>query len=351
MKIEPLSIPSHETVLRVTDPKAGLTRFIAIHSTALGPAAGGLRMRSYDSEAAALADVLALSRGMTLKTAAADLPLGGGKAVIMGAPGRRPRPCCAPWGGRSRRWAGATGRPRTWACRPPTCRWCARTTRYVAGLPDGPFASGDPSPRTARGVFYAMRVAAERRFGSRDLAGRRVAVQGLGHVGWHLAKLLRAAGAELLVSDIDADRAAQAVWTFGAEAVAPARILTRSGRYPRALCHRRRDHGGGRRRPCPYAWSAARRTINWPATRRATCCTSAASSMRPTTWPMAAASSTSRPRSCGCPTGCSFVSEPSGGAGGDDGPYPRCGRAERGAPHRIADRIVAERLTASVEAA
>jgi leucine dehydrogenase len=70
-------------------------------------------------------------------------------------------------------------------------------------------------------VFYAMRVAAERRFGSRDLAGRRVAIQGLGHVGWHLAKLLRAAGAELLVSDIDTDRAAQAVWTFGATAVAP----------------------------------------------------------------------------------------------------------------------------------
>jgi leucine dehydrogenase len=75
-------------------------------------------------------------------------------------------------------------------------------------------------------VFYAMRVAAERRFGARDLAGRRVAIQGLGHVGWHLAKLLRAAGAELIVSDIDTARAEQAARSFGATAVAPEDILT-----------------------------------------------------------------------------------------------------------------------------
>jgi leucine dehydrogenase len=225
MKIEPLSIPSHETVLRVTDPKAGLRAFIAIHSTALGPAAGGLRMRSYDSEDAALADVLALSRGMTLKTAAADLPLGGGKAVIMGTPGEKTDAMLRAMGRAIETLGGRYWTAEDMGMSPADMQVVRETTRYVAGLPDGPFASGDPSPRTARGVFYAMRVAAERRFGSRDLAGRRVAVQGLGHVGWHLAKLLRAAGAELLVSDIDADRAAQAVWTFGAEAVAPATIL------------------------------------------------------------------------------------------------------------------------------
>jgi hypothetical protein len=213
---------------------------------------------------------------------------------------------------------------------------------FVAGLPDGPYASGDPSPRTARGVFYAMRVAAERRFGSRDLAGRRVAIQGLGHVGWHLAKLLRAAGAELKVSDIDPGRAEQAAWTFGAEAVAPEDILTAPADIlaPCAIGGVITEEVAAR---LARAWSAGRRTINWPATRRATCCTSAASSMRPTTWPMAAASSTSRRDPAGARPDALRQRE-AGGAGGDDGPYPRPGRAERDAPHRIADRIVSERL-------
>jgi len=231
MQIETLTIPTHDTVLRVTDAEAGLTGFIAIHSTARGPAAGGLRMRAYESEAyesedAALADVLALSRGMTLKTAAADLPLGGGKAVILGNPAEKTEAKLHAMGRAVETLGGRYWTAEDMGMSPADMQVVRRETRFVAGLPDGPYASGDPSPRTARGVFYAMRVAAERRFGSRDLAGRTVAIQGLGHVGWHLAKLARAAGAELLVSDIDPARSAQAAATFGAEVVAHDAILT-----------------------------------------------------------------------------------------------------------------------------
>ncbi|MDG4647424.1 Glu/Leu/Phe/Val dehydrogenase dimerization domain-containing protein [Roseibacterium sp. SDUM158017] len=226
MQIEEISVPTHETVLRVRDADAGLRGFIALHSTARGPAAGGLRMRAYASEDAALADVLALSRGMTLKNAAADLPLGGGKAVILGDPAGRTEAQLRAMGR-----AIATLEGRYWTAEdmgmsPADMAVIREETRFVAGLPDGPFASGDPSPRTARGVFYAMRVAAERRLGSRVLEGRRVAVQGLGHVGWHLAKQLRAAGADLVVADADPARAAQAAQTFAAETVAPDAILT-----------------------------------------------------------------------------------------------------------------------------
>jgi leucine dehydrogenase len=225
MQIETLSIHSHETVLRVTDADAGLTGFIAIHSTARGSAAGGLRMRRYASEEEALADVLALSRGMTLKNAAAELPLGGGKAVIMGDPREKTEAQLRAMGRAVDSLGGRYWTAEDMGMSPSDMAVIRRETRFVAGLADGPFASGDPSPRTARGVFYAMRVAAKRRLGSRVLEGRRVAIQGLGHVGWHLAKQLRAAGADLAVADMDEARARQAAQTFGAEMVAPEAIL------------------------------------------------------------------------------------------------------------------------------
>jgi leucine dehydrogenase len=226
MQIETLSIPSHEDVLRVTDADAGLRGFIALHSTARGPAAGGLRMRPYASEDEALADVLALSRGMTLKNAAADLPLGGGKAVIIGDPAGKTEAQLRAMGRAIETLGGRYWTAEDMGMSPEDMAVIRQETDHVAGLADGAYASGDPSPRTARGVFYAMRVAAERRLGGRQLEGRGVAVQGLGHVGWHLCKLLRAAGADLVVTDMDPSRAAQAAQTFGAKVVAPDAILT-----------------------------------------------------------------------------------------------------------------------------
>ena len=226
MQITEVAAPSHDRVVRVEDPATGLLGFIAIHSTALGPAAGGLRMRPYDSAAAALDDVLRLSRGMTYKNAAADLPLGGGKAVILGDPATAKTPALLEAFGRAIDTLGG----RYWTAEdmgmsPADMAVIANTTRYVAGLATGDHASGDPSPVTARGIFQAIRTTARHRFGSPVLAGRRVAVQGLGNVGWHLCKVLKAAGADLIVADIDAERAAWAGQCLGADVAAPDQIL------------------------------------------------------------------------------------------------------------------------------
>ena len=221
MDITAVAAKEHEEVYRVSDPAAGLTGFIAIHSTALGPAAGGLRMRVYGSEHEALEDVLRLSRGMSLKNAAAGLPLGGGKAVIMGDPARDKTPALLRAMGR----AIETLNGRYWTAEdmgmgPGDMAVIAAETAYVAGLAGGAYASGDPSPVTARGVFNAIRLSAADRLGSPDLHGRRVALQGLGHVGSHLAALLHTAGARLIVSDIDPARTARAADTMGAKVVA-----------------------------------------------------------------------------------------------------------------------------------
>jgi len=215
-----LAIASHEEVYRIEDAEAGLRGFIALHSTRLGPAAGGLRMRVYGSDEAALADVLNLSRGMSYKNAAAGLPLGGGKAVIMGDPATDKTPALLRAMGRAIDALGG----RYWTAEdmgmsPDDMAEIARATRYVAGRDQGRHASGDPSPVTARGVVAAMRAGAARLWESDDLRGRHVAVQGLGHVGWHLCRILHEAGARLSVADMDAARVATTAREFGAETV------------------------------------------------------------------------------------------------------------------------------------
>lgn len=219
--------PGHETVLRIEDPSTGLIGFIAVHSTALGPAAGGLRMRPYDSEDAAIEDVLRLSRGMTYKNAAAGLPLGGGKAVIMGNPTEIKTPELL------RAFARAinTLKGKYWTAEdmgmtPADMAILGEETRFVAGLPDGAFASGDPSPITAAGIFQSIRTTARHRFGSENLTGRVIAVQGLGHVGAYLCQMLKTAGADLIVADIDEDRVGKAVASFDATAADSASILS-----------------------------------------------------------------------------------------------------------------------------
>lgn len=210
-----LSSDTHEEVYRVDDPASGLQGFIALHSTVRGPAAGGLRMRVYDSDAAALEDVLNLSRGMSYKTAAADLPLGGGKAVIMGDPAKDKTPQVLRAMGRAvEQLAGRYWTAEDMGMTPEDMAVIAGVTRFVAGRDDGPHASGDPSPITAQGVLGAMKVGAARVFGSRDLTGKTVAVQGLGHVGWHLCRLLHEEGARLIVADMNPVRTATTARDF-----------------------------------------------------------------------------------------------------------------------------------------
>ncbi len=217
-----LASTSHEELYRVEDHETGLRGFIALHSTRLGPAAGGLRMRVYDGDAAAIDDVLNLSRGMSYKNAAAGLPLGGGKAVIMGDPTKDKSPeLLRAMGQAINALQGRYWTAEDMGMTPDDMAEIARETRFVAGLDHGQHASGDPSPITAKGVFNAMRAGAAEVFGSDDLRDRHVAVQGLGHVGWHLCRLLHEAGARLSVADMNADRATKAVREFGANVVTP----------------------------------------------------------------------------------------------------------------------------------
>ncbi|MGJ3263802.1 MAG: Glu/Leu/Phe/Val dehydrogenase dimerization domain-containing protein, partial [Salinarimonas sp.] len=216
---------AHECGLSAHAAEGGLKAIIAIQSTRLGVAAGGCRRWPYASDDEALADALRLSRGMTYKNAVAGLDLGGGKSVIIADPRTQKTPALLRAFGRA---VDALGGLYTTAedvgISVEDMEIVREATPHVAGLVSGAHASGDPSPVTARGVFEGMRRALAVATGSDDLAGRTVAVQGLGHVGRHLCALLHAAGARLVVSDIDAARLADAERSFDARAVAPGEI-------------------------------------------------------------------------------------------------------------------------------
>ncbi len=218
-----LKVPGYEQVLRCTDPESGLNAIIAVHDTTLGPALGGCRMWSYKSEDAALADALRLARGMTFKAAVAGLPLGGGKAVVIRDPRCDKSPQLLRALGRAvAHLGGAYVTGEDVGTSVADMALVREETPHVAGLAD---TSGDPSPVTAAGVLHGIRAALRHRFGSPDLDGITVAVQGLGHVGFHLCRMLREAGAQLVVADIADDAVARAVATFDAAAVAPDAIV------------------------------------------------------------------------------------------------------------------------------
>jgi leucine dehydrogenase len=208
----------HEQVVFFFDPASGLRAIIALHDTTLGPAIGGCRMWPYASEAEALTDVLRLAKGMTYKAAMAGLPFGGGKTVIIGDPGRDKSEALFRALGRAVESLG--GRYYTGedvGTSPADMDWAGAETSYVLGRSSG--SSGDPSPVTARGVWLGIRAAVAHRLGHPDLTGIRVAVQGLGHVGYNVARLLAQDGAQLIVADLDPVRAERAAEEFGARLV------------------------------------------------------------------------------------------------------------------------------------
>jgi leucine dehydrogenase len=210
----------HERVLFCRDPQAGYRCVIAVHSTAAGPAVGGTRYWTYASDEEAVTDALRLSRGMTYKCAMAGLPLGGGKSVILRDGNLTDRE--ALFRAHARAVESFGGRYMTGEDVGTTVadmQIMRRETSYVLG------ATEDPSPYTARAVFRAMSAAALHRWSSEDLAGRTVAIQGCGNVGFHLAGELRAAGARLVVTDVDANRVKRTVDATGAKAVPPEEIF------------------------------------------------------------------------------------------------------------------------------
>ncbi len=220
----------HELIAFGHDAATGLKAIIAVHSTALGPAAGGCRMWPYATTTEAVSDVLRLSRGMSYKNAMAQLPFGGGKAVIIGDPRAAKTPELFEAFGRfvdshGGRYITAEDVGTTIT----DMSHVARATRYVSGLARAPGeAGGDPGPKTALGVFLGIKAAVRFKLGRADLAGVSVAVQGAGGVGYHLCGMLAGAGAKLLVADVRAPAAERVCQEFKATAVSVDEILSQN---------------------------------------------------------------------------------------------------------------------------
>jgi leucine dehydrogenase len=219
------SFEGHEGIHAFFDEKSGLKCIIAVHSTARGPAAGGCRMWPYPSAEAALDDALRLSRAMSYKNAMADLELGGGKAVIIGDSRTQKTPALFEAFGRAvEDVAGKYWTAEDVGVSPADLMHARQSTRFVAGLTGHAAASGDPSPVTAEGIFRGITLGVRRGL-NRDLAGVTVAIQGVGHVGAYLADKLHAAGAKLIITDVNEDALRQVAARTGATVVKPNQIF------------------------------------------------------------------------------------------------------------------------------
>lgn len=207
----------HEQIVFCRDVESGLKAIISIHSTALGPAVGGCRMWEYNSDEGALIDALRLSRGMSYKNALAGLKMGGGKSVIIGnSKTMKSEALFKAFGRFIENLNGQYISAEDVGITPDDMAVVHTVTDHVVGL-EG--KSGDPSPVTAYGVYKGMKAAVKHRLGRDDLDGLKVAVQGLGHVGYYLCEHLKNEGAQLIVTDINKDSIDRVVNNVGATAV------------------------------------------------------------------------------------------------------------------------------------
>lgn len=216
----------HEQVSYFSDPETGLQAIVAIHDTTLGPSLGGTRILDYDSEDDALEDVLRLSRAMTYKAAAADLPLGGGKAVVLGDPDDvKSEALFEAYGRAVDCLAGRYITSVDVNSSVADMDVVARETDHVVGTSDG---MQDPSPITAHGVFHGIRACVESVYGTDSVRDRDVVVQGLGKVGRALAEELLADGASVTVTDVDEDTVEAFARDHDVETIAPDAVYSRS---------------------------------------------------------------------------------------------------------------------------
>ncbi len=217
----------YEQLVFCQDKQSGLKAIIAIHDTTLGPALGGTRMWTYESEEAAIEDALRLAKGMTYKNAAAGLNLGGGKTVIIGDPRKdKSEELFRAFG---RYIQGLNGRYITAEDVGTTVAdmdLIHEETDYVTGISPAFGSSGNPSPVTAYGVYRGMKAAAKEAFGNDSLEGKVIAVQGVGNVAYNLCRHLHEEGAQLIVTDINKEAVQRAVEEFGAKAVDPNEIYS-----------------------------------------------------------------------------------------------------------------------------
>jgi leucine dehydrogenase len=218
----------HEGVHLFTDPASGLRAVIAIHSTTLGPAAGGVRFWRYADHTSAITDALRLSRGMSFKNAMAGLDLGGGKGVVLAdvAGATIDEAQLRAFGRSVQSLGGRYVTAEDVGMSEARMKVIAEETRYVSGLPVASGAAGgDPGPYTALGVYLGVKAAAARGLGASDMKGVRVAIQGVGSVGGGLARLLAADGAILTLADVDQARAEALATQLGATTASTASIL------------------------------------------------------------------------------------------------------------------------------
>ncbi|MHC4830875.1 MAG: Glu/Leu/Phe/Val dehydrogenase dimerization domain-containing protein, partial [Planctomycetota bacterium] len=215
----------HEQVVFCHEESVGLRAIIAIHDTTLGPSLGGARLRPYASDEEALRDALRLSEAMTYKAAVAGLGLGGGKAVIIADPKQKSEALLRAFGRFVKTLGGRYITAEDVNTSVEDMEMVLSETKHVCGLSVFRGGSGDPSPVTAYGVLVGLKATVEEAFGSDDLRGKRVAVQGLGKVGFHLAKHLVEEGADVVACDIREERAQQARDELSVEIVSHKEIL------------------------------------------------------------------------------------------------------------------------------
>ncbi|MFN8230948.1 MAG: Glu/Leu/Phe/Val dehydrogenase dimerization domain-containing protein [Bacteroidia bacterium] len=218
--ISQMSIHNHEQILFCNDNATGLKAIIAVHNTILGPSLGGTRFWNYNNETEALTDVLRLSRGMTYKSSVAGINLGGGKAVIIGDPKKiKNEALLRRFGKFVNSLGGKYITAEDVAMTSRDMEIIKMETDYVSGLPENMGGSGDPSPVTAYGVYVSMKASARETWGSDSLSGKKVLVQGIGHVGEVLVSHLTKEGAKVFINDISEERLKQVSNTYKAEVV------------------------------------------------------------------------------------------------------------------------------------
>ena len=225
MLFETLATSGHEQVVFCNNPEAGLKAIIGVHNTVLGPAVGGVRMRHYANEADAVRDVLRLSRTMTYKNALAGLNIGGGKAVILGDPkADKSEALLRAFGRAVEALGGRYITAEDVGTDVNDMEQIYLETEFVTGVHQVHGGSGDPAPFTAYGTLQGLMASLQRKFGHEEVGKTSIAVQGLGHIGMELVKLLKERGAKLFVADLDPQLVERAVSEYGAEAVKPDEI-------------------------------------------------------------------------------------------------------------------------------
>ncbi len=218
--IAQMAVNNHEQIVFCNDNETGLKAIIAIHNTVLGPSLGGTRMWAYNNEMEALTDVLRLSRGMTYKSSVAGLNLGGGKAVIIGdSKTQKNEALMRRFGKFVNSLSGKYITAEDVGVSTKDMEYIKMETDFVSGLPVNMGGSGDPSPVTAYGVYLSMKASAKEKWGNDSLAGKKVVVQGIGHVGESLVKHLVKEGAKVSIFDINEERVKAVAKETGAEVI------------------------------------------------------------------------------------------------------------------------------------